>query len=130
MVGGGTLHFVIPSTYEPLIPRALGAPRLWVLASGVAEIAAGVLLAVPRTARVGAWAVAAVLVGVLPGNVQMALDGGYSGASGLAASPVAAWARVPLQVPLVLWALAHARAAAPGGRRRERHSPRVRPGPG
>jgi uncharacterized membrane protein len=107
MIGAGTLHFVVPRGYEPLIPPVLGPPRPWVYASGVAEIAAGALLANAGTRRVGAWAVAAVLAAVLPGNVQMALDGGYPGAEGLAGNPVAAWLRVPLQVPLILWALSH-----------------------
>jgi len=109
MVGGGVLHLVAPRVYAPLIPAVLGDPRPWVLGSGVAELAAGVLLAVPRTRRVGALAVAAVLVAVWPGNVQMALDGGYPGASGPAGDPVVAWLRVPLQIPLILWALSHRR---------------------
>lgn len=108
MVGAGVVHFVAPQAYDPLIPTMLGPPRPWVLASGVAEVAAGALLAVPGTRRAGAWAVTAVLVAILPGNLQMALDGGYPGAQGLAGDPVAAWLRVPLQVPLVLWALSHA----------------------
>lgn len=107
MVGAGVLHFVAPQAYDPLIPPGLGQPRPWVLGSGAAEVAAGALLAVPSTRRVGAWAVTAVLVAILPGNVQMALDGGYPGAEGLAGDPVAAWLRVPLQVPLILWALSH-----------------------
>lgn len=110
MVGAGALHFAAPGAYDPLIPSALGPPRPWVLGSGVAEAVAGGLLAVPRTRRIGAWAVVAVLVAILPGNVQMALDGGYPGAGGLAGNPVVAWLRLPLQVPLVLWALSHTRA--------------------
>lgn len=109
MIAAGVLHFVAPQAYDPLIPPGLGPPRPWVLGSGAAEVAAGALLAAPRTRRAGAWAVVAVLVAVLPGNVQMALDGGYPGAGGLAGDPVAAWLRLPLQVPLVLWALSHTR---------------------
>jgi uncharacterized membrane protein len=59
-----------------------------------------VLVAVPRTRRVGGWATAALFVVVFPANVQMALDSGD--ASGWYRTAV--WARVPLQVPLVLWA--------------------------
>lgn len=110
MVGAGLLHFAAPQAYDPLIPPALGQPRPWVLGSGVAEVAAGGLLAVTRTRRLGAWAVVAVLVAILPGNVQMALDGGYPGAEGPAGDPAVAWLRLPLQIPLVLWALSHARA--------------------
>lgn len=109
MTGAGTLHFAVPAAYDRLVPKWLGEPRLWTLASGAAEVASGALLAWPRTRRAGAWAVVAVLVGVFPANVQVALDGGLPGASGLLASPVAAWLRLPLQVPLVLWAFRHTR---------------------
>lgn len=108
MVGTGSLHFVVPRAYDRLIPRVLGQPRPWTLASGVAEIAAGALLGVPRTRRVGAWAVAAVLVGVFPANVDAAVRGGMP-ARGWLGSATAAWLRLPLQVPLVWWALRHRR---------------------
>lgn len=108
MVTAGILHFVIPDTYARIVPRGLGDARTIVYASGVAEAAAGVLLGVTRTRRLGAWCTAAVLVAVFPANVQMALDSG-GGAPGATASPVVAWLRLPLQVPLVLWAVAHAR---------------------
>ena len=103
MVVAGTAHFVVPVFYDRMIPRLLGPPRPWVYASGVAEVAGGVLLASARTRRVGAWWVAALLVLVFPGNVKMALDGGVDG-SGPLAGPTAAWFRLPLQVPLVWWA--------------------------
>lgn len=104
MVGGGLVHFLAPGAYEPLVPRALGAPRFWVLASGAAEAAAGGLLAPSRTRRLGAYAVAGMLLAVWPGNIQMALDGGYPGADGIAGSAALAWLRVPLQIPLLAWA--------------------------
>lgn len=109
MLVAGTGHFLATGTYALLIPRGLGDPRAVVLASGVAEIACGVLLVVPRTRRLGGWCTAALLVAVFPGNVQMALDGGLDGHGWPLGSPVAAWLRLPLQVPLVLWALSHAR---------------------
>lgn len=99
LAGAGTLHLARPRLYDGLIPRALGRPRPWVLGSGIAELACAAALAVPRTRRRGALATAALLVAVLPGNVTMAVR-----ARGRVA-PVVAWARVPLQVPLVAWAL-------------------------
>jgi uncharacterized membrane protein len=36
----GALHFVMPETYEKIVPRYLPARRALVYASGVAEIAA------------------------------------------------------------------------------------------
>ena len=112
LVGMGTLHLVVPGAFERLVPRFLGAARPWVLATGVAEIASGAALVPERTRRAGAWAAAATLVAVFPGNVQMAVD------AGAPATPVAValWLRLPLQVPLVAWALRHT------GRRRRRAS--------
>lgn len=104
LAGGGALHFVAPDGYAPLIPPVLGDPRPWILVSGIAEVAAGVLLVIRR--RAGGWAAFAVLLAIWPGNVWMALQGGYPGATGFAGDPIAAWIRVALQVPLLAWAYA------------------------
>ena len=102
--GAGVLHFATPGFYEALIPPFLPAPRAWIYASGVAELACAALVALPRTRRTGGFASAALLVAVLPGNVWMAVEPG----------DVPRWvalARLPLQVPLVLWALRVAKRA-------------------
>ncbi len=111
LVVAGALHLVAPRAYDGLIPRRLGRPRPWVLASGLAELACGAAVAVPRTRRRGGWASAALFVAVLPGNVTMAWRA-PRGAGGLTPRTVVAWARLPLQVPLVAWAARVARAAA------------------
>lgn len=102
----GTLHFLHPRIYDRMIPEVLGAPRVWTLASGAAELASGVLLAVPRTKRWGAWAATAVFVAVFPANIDAALKGGMP-ARGWLGSPQVAWLRLPLQLPLIWWALSH-----------------------
>jgi uncharacterized membrane protein len=83
-----------------------------VYASGVAELLCAAGLAVPRTRRVAGWATAALMLAVFPANIQMALDAdGHS--------DVYRWvtyARLPLQVPLVVWAVSVARGA--NGQRR------------
>lgn len=111
MIGAGTLHFAIPASYARIVPRVFGpeVARTLVLASGAAEITVGLLLVVPRTRRLGAWLTAALLMAIFPANVQMALDGGIPGEGFPLGSPVAAWLRLPLQVPLVWWAVVHAR---------------------
>ncbi len=100
----GALHFVVPQSYRRIVPRPLGNAAFWVAASGALEIAAGALVAVPRTRRIGGWVAVVVLAAVWPANVKMALDGGFPGAGFPAGSAVLWWLRVPLQVPLIAWA--------------------------
>lgn len=101
------MHFVVTSSYEQIVPRALvpGNARTIVLLSGAAEMTAGALLTRSRTRRLGAWLAAGLFVVVFPANVKMALDGGISGEGFPLGSPVVAWLRLPLQIPLVWWAL-------------------------
>lgn len=119
LVVGGTLHFVIPATYEKIVPKPLGHARGIVFASGAIEVIAGLLLASKRTRPVGGWLAAAVLVAIFPANLQMALDSGSPVAT---ASGATAWLRLPLQIPLVVWALQHARAGADSSPRRARRA--------
>lgn len=112
LVGAGLTHFAVPGTYERIVPRALGHARALVLASGVAEIVTGTALALPRGRRWGGWLAALLLVGVFPANVQMALDGGVTGAGFPLDSALGSWLRLPLQVPLVAWAVACALAVS------------------
>jgi uncharacterized membrane protein len=113
MVAAGLLHFVIPRSYARIVPPALGHARSLVAVTGVAEIVAGALLALPRTRRIGAWATLVLLVVVWPANLKMALDGGLAGAGFPLDSPSVAWVRVPLQVPLLVWAWRQTRPAEP-----------------
>ncbi|MGN6331998.1 MAG: DoxX family protein [Motilibacteraceae bacterium] len=98
----GAAHFLRPQVFDPLVPRRLGDARAWVLGSGAAELAVAAAVAAPRTRRLGASAAALLFAGVFPGNVQMALDARRSPS---AAYRAVAYGRLPLQVPLVLWAL-------------------------
>jgi len=108
LVAIGVLHFVVPSAFERIVPRVLGHARGLVLLSGVAEIASGVLIAVPRTRRTGALLAAATIVAVYPANWQMALDAGFPPRD---AFSWGAWLRLPLQVPMVWLALKVAQRA-------------------
>jgi len=103
----GVTHFVAPRQYDATIPRALpGAPRTWTYASGAAELALAAGVAMPRTRRLAGLATAAFFVGVFPANVKMAVDWRNRPAP----LKAAALARLPLQVPLVLWARGVARS--------------------
>ncbi len=107
LVGAGVTHFARPEFYDALVPPLLpGSTRAWVYGSGVVEAAAGAAVALPRTRRHGALAAAALFVAVFPGNVYMAVEPGE-------VPRWAALARLPLQIPLVLWALQVARRSEP-----------------
>ena len=110
VAGVGVLHFASPKPFERIVPRAMGHAPLLVKVSGVAELVGAALLAHPRTRRVGGWWLALLFVAVFPANVQMALDGGLKDQPWPASSTALAWLRLPLQIPLVLWALHEARA--------------------
>jgi uncharacterized membrane protein len=105
-VFAGAMHFVIPDTYQAIVPRALPRPRELVYASGVAEIAGGIGVMHPRTRRAASWWSVATLVAVFPANVNMALNPDRYKVPGGA---VALWLRLPVQIVFVLWALAAGR---------------------
>ncbi|MGH2810826.1 MAG: DoxX family protein [Actinomycetota bacterium] len=104
MTGGGVMHFVAPRAYVEVIPLFLPFPYPLVYISGVGEIAAGVLLALPKTRRIGAWTVIAVLVAIFPANVYMAIRGPREGSGFPFNSSTALWLRLPLQGALIAWA--------------------------
>lgn len=109
LAGAGAAHFAVPRQFDAIVPRALpGSPRTWTYASGVAELALAAGVALPRTRKTAALATAALFVAVFPANVKMAWDWRNRPAPLRAA----AVGRLPLQVPLVLWARGVARAAA------------------
>lgn len=103
----GAMHFVAPKVFASIIPRLLPARSALVYASGAAELACAAGLAVPRTRRVAGWATALLFVALFPANVQMALDAGDRSSAYRAAT----YARLPVQVPLVLWAVSVARVS-------------------
>jgi uncharacterized membrane protein len=99
----GATHLLAPARYEPIVPRRLGAPRPWVLASGLAELACALGLTHPRSRAGAARASAGLFVAVFPANVQMAVTALRSprASAGYRAFTLG---RLPLQVPLVRWA--------------------------
>ncbi|SDJ43390.1 Uncharacterized membrane protein [Halovenus aranensis] len=106
-VVAGVLHFVVPDLYAQIIPPIFPAPLALVYLSGLAEIAVGVGLLVPRTRYYAAWGTVALLLAVYPANIYMATSGvvidGMPG--GGDPSAVVRWGRLPLQGVLILLAL-------------------------
>ena len=111
-IASGTLHLLRPKLFAAAVPAALPVPGAIIATSGIAElVCAGALLSGHR------WAgpiSAILLVAIFPGNVTVALaTAADPGASRRAR--VAAWARLPLQVPLVWAALQAGKAAKQQG---------------
>jgi uncharacterized membrane protein len=104
----GVIHLVRPETYEPIMPDVVPAHHEVILASGVAELLCGAGLLHPRTRQLAGWASVALLLGVYPANIKMALDANGTDSSGF---KVAAWARLPLQLPMIRSAWKAARGA-------------------
>jgi uncharacterized membrane protein len=101
-VFAGIMHFVIPRTYEAIMPDYLPAHRPLVYASGVAEIIGGAAVLHPRTRRLGSWLSIATLLAVFPANVHMAMNPErYRKVPG---GRAALLARLPLQAVFIAWA--------------------------
>ena len=104
--GSGVLHLVRPGMYEWLVPPELGAARVWVIATGVAEIGTGALLAAPATRRAGGWAATTLLMGFVPAHLHT-----FRVLPRKTVPMAAAAVRLPLQVPLIAaaWKVARRR---------------------
>ena len=106
-VVAGLLHFVYPHAYAQIVPPFLPQPLALVYLSGVAEVILGVGVLVPRTRRIAAWGLIALLLAVFPANVYMATsDVVIRGGPNWLGDPTdaARWGRLPFQVVFVLWA--------------------------
>lgn len=116
----GSLHFIRPGIYEAIMPDWLPAHTELVYASGAAELAGGAAVLADRTARPGGWWLIATLLGVLPANVNMALNADrYPGLP-----EALLWLRLPLQGVLMAWV--YAVAIRPGSAPRRPRRPRAR----
>jgi len=114
-VVAGVLHFLVPASFERVVPPSLPSPRGLVYVSGVAEVGLGVGVLFERTRRLSAWGIVALLVAVFPANVYTVTDDvagelAPDGMEGVARA--VAWARLPFQAVLVAWAWWHARSGA------------------
>ena len=110
LVVTGTIHFAFPKPYDGIIPGFVpGPPRFWTYASGLLEWACAAGIFAPRTRHHAATATALLFVAVFPANIEQAVNAHGTGR-------VLALARLPLQLPLLMWAWQVRRASAPGAR--------------
>lgn len=100
-VGAGVNHFLIPRAYQAIVPPSMRdhAERLVVI-SGLAEIAGGVGVLLPRTRRLSGLGLIALLAAVFPANLHMARN-----PERFRRIPRwALYARLPLQPLMMRWA--------------------------
>ena len=93
----GLNHFHMPDVYLSIIPPYLPWPRELVAISGVAEVLGGIGILIPPVRRLAAWGLIALLLAVLPANVQMALHGFRN------LPAWALWLRLPFQAVFIAW---------------------------
>jgi uncharacterized membrane protein len=101
MIGIGTLHFLLPGPFVSIVPAWLPAPYALVIVSGFFEILGGVGLLIPRVRRAASYGLVALYVAVFPANVNMVVHPEL----GRGIPEWSLWARLPLQVVLIAWAL-------------------------
>ena len=94
----GILHLVNPNAFLWLMPPFLPFPIELIVISGVAELAAALLILVKH--RFAPALTIAVLLAVWPANWWYAIDA-LTNKPDLA---LFAWLRLPLQLPLIWWA--------------------------
>jgi uncharacterized membrane protein len=99
---GGVAHFLATDVYLRIMPPYLPYHRALVLVSGVFEVALGTLLLVPRTSRLAAWGLVALLIAVFPANLYM-----FQQSEQFSLPPTLLLLRLPLQGLLILWAYAY-----------------------
>lgn len=102
------VHFRVPGFYDRIVPPALPGPaRAWTYGSGLVELGVAAMVAVPRTRSRGALLATLLFIAVFPANIQMAVD------AATVKERAIAYGRLPLQIPLVIWAWRVKRAASP-----------------
>jgi uncharacterized membrane protein len=100
----GSMHFVVPRSYEAMMPPSLPRHREAVVISGLAELAGAAAVLPDGGRRLGRWWLLALLLAVFPANVHMALNPEQVRGLGLRRVPRwALWARLPLQPLAMLW---------------------------
>jgi len=113
MLLAGAAHFTMTATYVAIMPSYLPSPLALVYLSGVLEILLAIGLQIPATRRLAAWGLVALLIAVLPANINQAIHNLQP--PGLEMSPTMLWVRLPMQLIFIAWAYWMTRPGRQGG---------------
>ena len=97
----GLNHFRSPDFYLRIMPSYVPWHQALVTISGVFEIAGGLLILPKKTRRLAGYGLIALLIAVLPANVEAALR--YGGPSAAAWKRILLWLRIPFQGVFAAW---------------------------
>ncbi len=103
-LGVGVTHFTRTDFLMKAMPLYLPYHRELVLISGVFEMVLGIGLLLPKTSRLAAWGLIALLVAVFPANIHM-----YQHPELFPYPKTALLIRLPMQGLLILWAFTYTR---------------------
>lgn len=96
----GFNHFINTAFYTNIMPPYFPWHLPFVFLSGFLEICLGLLLLIPKFARIAGWGLIALLIAIFPANVHMAINHQLYPEY----SSTLLWLRLPLQLVLVAWA--------------------------
>ena len=95
----GITHFANPVFFDDIVPPWLPpSERFWTYISGLAEIAIGAAVLMPKYRKIGALASVALFIAVYPANIFMVWDWRDRSTT----EQVVSWVRLPFQF-LFLW---------------------------
>jgi uncharacterized membrane protein len=98
----GSFHLINPGVFQALVPPILGTQNFWIILSGILEIVCAIGLLTRQK-----WApkfTAFILMAIWVGNWWYAIDVTFNLESSWFLI-IGAWLRLPLQIPLIQWAL-------------------------
>ena len=108
-ISSGIGHLASTETFVKIMPSYLPFHWTLVIVSGVFEVVLGILLLIPKTSRIAAWGLVALLIAVFPANLSM-----YQHRDLFPVPALVLLLRLPLQAVLILWAYLYTRPGTQG----------------
>lgn len=108
----GLNHFRIPGFYTNIMPDYIPGHLFMVYLSGVTEVAAGMMLAIPPLSRWGAWFIITHLAAFLTVHFWMIQEKERYLSENVTIELL--WLRIVAQVVLIVWAYWFTTGPAPG----------------